>query len=116
MRTILNNVGGGHIQLAEYDGNCLGTWAVACAWSDGRITVNSSIASWSYGRKVWAMTHELAHQYQFAKWEAIQSSGTYQSLFNGDIELLANCMTVVRGVSWRGSCSQAQLDYARTIW
>ncbi len=69
MRAILNNVGGGGYALVEYDGNCGGVTAPACASSSGTIMVSSAVANWPYVTKVWGMTHELAHQYQFRVWK-----------------------------------------------
>lgn len=116
LRTILNNAGGGHINLVEFDGTCGGVWAKACA-VPGTIMVNSQLAGESYNRKVWSMTHELAHQYQFNKWDSIMGSSDYHNLFGGNIEYLANCMTAVRGVNASShSCNQAQINYASTLW
>lgn len=116
LRSILNNVGGGHIGLSEYDGNCGGGYSDACSSSNGEIFVTKTLASKSYGTKVWAMTHELAHQYQFKSWGSISSAPEYQNLFGGDIEKLANCMAVARGNGGGISCSQAQIDWAGQIW
>lgn len=117
MRQILNAVGGSHVSLVEYDGNCSGVSAPACSSRGGTIKVHPSISGWSSARKYWAMSHELAHQYQFNIWNSIMSSPTYQSSFNGDIEYLANCMTNSKGFAAHGrSCSASQIAWASTIW
>jgi hypothetical protein len=117
MRTILNNVGGGGYALVEYDGNCGGVTAPACASSNGTIMVSSAVANWPYSTKVWGMTHELAHQYQFRVWKQMTASPSYQTLFNKNPELLANCMAATRGATQAaGGCGPAQLGWAAGIW
>lgn len=117
MRTILNNVGGGGYALVEYDGNCGGVTAPACAKSNGTIMVSSAVANWPYVTKVWGMTHELAHQYQFRVWKQMTASPSYQTLFNKNPELLANCMAATRGATQAaGGCGPAQLGWAAGIW
>ncbi|WP_029144205.1 hypothetical protein [Microbacterium luticocti] len=116
MRSILTQVGGGGIRLVQYNGVCAGGRAVACS-TQGTIKVSSAIASWTHARKVWAMTHELAHQYQFRVWGKLMASKTYRSLFGGNIELLANCMASARGATAHGMhCSAKQISWARNIW
>ncbi len=117
MRTILNNVGGSGYALVEYDGNCGGVTAPACAKSNGTIMVSSAVANWPYVTKVWGMTHELAHQYQFRVWKQMTASPSYQTLFNKNPELLANCMAATRGATQAaGGCGPAQLGWAAGIW
>lgn len=117
MRAILTNVGGGSYALVEYDGNCGGVNAPACAKSDGTIMVSSAVANWPYSTKVWGMTHELAHQYQFRVWKQMTASPSYQTLFNKNPELLANCMAATRGATQAaGGCGPAQLGWAAGIW
>ena len=117
MRAILNNVGGGGYALVEYDGNCGGVTAPACASSGGTIMVSSAVANWPYVTKVWGMTHELAHQYQFRVWKQMTASPSYQTLFNKNPELLANCMAATRGATQAaGGCGPAQLGWAAGIW
>jgi hypothetical protein len=117
MRAILNNVGGGGYALVEYDGNCGGVTAPACASSSGTIMVSSAVANWPYVTKVWGMTHELAHQYQFRVWKQMTASPSYQTLFNRNPELLANCMAATRGATQAsGGCGPAQLGWAAGIW
>lgn len=117
MRAILNNVGGGGYALVEYDGNCGGVTAPACAKSNGTIMVSSAVANWPYVTKVWGMTHELAHQYQFRVWKQMTASPSYQTLFNKNPELLANCMAATRGATQAaGGCGPAQLGWAAGIW
>ncbi|HAQ59680.1 MAG TPA: hypothetical protein DCR63_04405 [Microbacterium sp.] len=117
MRSILTNVGGGGYALVEYDGNCGGVTAPACASSTGTIMVSSAVADWPYVTKVWGMTHELAHQYQFRVWKQMTASPSYQTLFNNNPELLANCMAATRGATQAsGGCGPAQLGWAAGIW
>lgn len=117
MRAILNNVGGSGYALVEYDGNCGGVTAPACASSNGTIMVSSAVANWPYVTKVWGMTHELAHQYQFRVWKQMTASPSYQTLFNKNPELLANCMAATRGATQAaGGCGPAQLGWAAGIW
>lgn len=117
MRAILNNVGGSGYALVEYDGNCGGVTAPACAKSNGTIMVSSAVANWPYVTKVWGMTHELAHQYQFRVWKQMTASPSYQTLFNKNPELLANCMAATRGATQAaGGCGPAQLGWAAGIW
>lgn len=119
MRSRLNNVGGGHVQLFEFDGNCGGTRAPACAYQFKGIGVNSSITGLSDSRKNWAMVHELAHMYQFNVWSTLVNSASYQNLFGGNIELLANCMASAKGYTnhgHNGQCTAERLDYGRSIW
>ena len=117
MRTILNNVGGSGYALVEYDGNCGGVTAPACASSSGTIMVSSAVANWPYATKVWGMTHELAHQYQFRVWKQMTASPSYQTLFNKNPELLANCMAATRGATQAsGGCGPSQLGWAAGIW
>jgi len=116
MRSILNSVGGSGVRLVAFDGQCGRVWAAACSKS-GAIMVNSSIGGWSYNRKVWAMDHELAHQYQFRVWSTLMASDTYRSLFGSNIELLANCMTQARGLNYSSQrCSGSQVAFAGGIW
>ena len=112
-RAALNQVGGGHIAVRAYDGNCQGRYADACSFSSGYIAVAPAVAGFSQSRLVWAMAHELAHQAQFGVWGALQRSGSYSALFGNNAEALANCMAAVRGY---GSCSGAQADFARGVW
>lgn len=116
MRSILNNIGGGHIALIEFGGSCGGGYSEACS-RQGTIMVSSALANWSYSKKVWALTHELAHQYQFTVWNTLMASPKYQSLFRSDVELLANCMSASRGANLSGMrCSAEQVSWAGNIW
>lgn len=118
MRQRLNNAGGGHVALVEYDGQCGGVWAVACA-SPGVIKVNSGIASWSNSRKNWAMVHEYAHQFYFNMHGSITGSAGYRQLFGSNPELLANCMASARGYTdhgHNGQCYGDRLSWAAAIW
>lgn len=112
-RAALNQVGGGHVPVRAYDGNCQGRYADACSFSAGYIAVAPNIGGYSQSRLLWAMAHELAHQAQFAVWGTLQRSGTYAALFGRNHETLANCMAAVRGY---GACSGAQADFARGVW
>lgn len=117
LRSILNKVGGSHITLKEYDGNCGGVNAPACSFSNGWIGVTSALAPRSYSYKVWVMTHELAHHYQFTMMTRIKASATYQSMFGSNIELLANCMAYAHGSPRYGhTCSTAQVNWSASIW
>jgi len=116
VRAVLDRVGGAHVRLEEAAGACGGAAATACA-SPGVIRFTPGLATWSDGRLHWAMTHELAHVYQFTVWGELVASGGYSSLFGGNIELLANCMAAQRGhPSANVSCSGPQLQWAGAIW
>jgi len=99
--------------VRAYDGNCQGRYADACSYSSGYIAVAPAIAGYGQGRLQWAMAHEFAHQVQFSVWGALQRSGTFASLFGGDMEALANCMAAAKGY---GPCAGAQLEFARGVW
>ena len=117
MRSRLNSVGGGHIALVAFDGNCGGVQSVACADPNGTIFVSPAIASQSSARKNTIMAHELAHQYQFPIMGKIRTSAGYAQLFGGNIEQLANCMASAKGYTAHGhSCSAAQISWAGAIW
>lgn len=114
LRAILDNVGGAHVGLAQAGpNNCS---ADACSNSNGTIYVRPPLANYSVAGKYWAMTHELAHQYQFAVWNNLMNSRGYSNLFGRDIEYLANCMAAERGHGGGTVCSKAQLNYAASIW
>lgn len=115
VRAALDRVGGGGVGLYE-SASCAGGTAPACANSDGYIKYRADIANWSEGRLNWAMAHELAHIYQFRVWGSLTSSGSYQSLFGGDPEFLANCMAVVRGYAGAVGCNGDQQAWASGIW
>lgn len=117
LRSILNKAGGSRVTLKQYDGNCSGVRAAACSFSSGYIGVTSALAGYSYSYKVWVMTHELAHQYQFKVMHQIKGAGTYRSLFGSNIELLANCMAYAKGAPRYGhACSSAQVNWSSSIW
>ncbi|MFF7291476.1 hypothetical protein ACFY9N_02975 [Microbacterium sp. NPDC008134] len=115
VRAALDQVGGAGVGLYE-SSSCAGGTAPACANSGGYIKYRADIASWSTGRLQWAMAHELAHIYQFQVWGALNASGSYQSLFGGDPEFLANCMAVVRGYPGDVGCTGDQQAWASGIW
>lgn len=115
VRAALDRVGGGGIGLYE-SASCAGGSAAACANSNGYIKYRADIANWSADRLNWAMAHELAHIYQFQVWGALTSSASYQSLFGGDPEFLANCMAVVRGFPGSVGCDGEQQAWASGIW
>lgn len=119
MRSRLNNVGGGHVKLFEFNGSCGGVQSPACAYQFEGIGVNPSIMGLSDARKNWAMVHELAHMYQYNVWSTLVNSASYQNLFGGNIELLANCMASAKGYTNHGhnsQCTAERLDYGRSIW
>lgn len=115
-RSILDQVGGTGIPLEAYDGHCGSKVAVGCSQA-GIIKVAPTFASMSTSRKYWAMTHELAHQYQFRIMSQLRASATFGSLFGGNLELLANCQAADHGhPSAYQSCSSTQLSWAQNIW
>lgn len=117
IRQRLNAVGGGHIKLTQYSGSCSGRFAVACSARGGNIFVHPDIAKMSSSRKNWAMVHELAHQYHFLKWDAVNSSSGYRQLFRSNPEVLANCMASARGYSNHGHrCSKDMVSWASGVW
>ena len=115
VRAALDRVGGAGVGLYE-SSSCAGGSAPACANSNGYIKYRADVATWSSDRLHWAMAHELAHIYQFQVWGTLTSSGTYQSLFGGDPEFLANCMAVVRGFPGSVGCDSDQQAWASAIW
>lgn len=116
-RQRLNDVGGGHIALVEYDGWCGSQFAAACSFMDGTIKVHSSIADMSSGARSWAAAHEYAHQVHFVYWFQVNNSPGYQQLFGSNPETLANCMAASAGYGNRGQhCSGEMLDWAGGIW
>ncbi|MCP1428952.1 hypothetical protein J3D45_001450 [Microbacterium foliorum] len=115
VRAALDTVGGGGVGLYE-SASCAGGSAAACANSNGYIKYRADIAQWSTERLNWAMAHELAHIYQFRVWGALTGSDTYQSMFGGDPEFLANCMAVVRGYPGSVGCDGDQQAWASGIW
>ena len=121
-RNILNQVGGGFVELERFDGNCGSVPNVEACTYGNVIAVGPKFGTISYARKVWVMTHELAHIYQFKVWGTLMDSGTYQALYQDSagypaIEKLANCMTKTRGVYYSSlNCSQDMLNFASGIW
>ena len=115
VRAALDTVGGGGVGLYE-SASCAGGSAAACANSNGYIKYRADIAQWSTERLNWAMAHELAHIYQFRVWGALTGADTYQSMFGGDPEFLANCMAVVRGYPGSVGCDGDQQAWASGIW
>lgn len=115
VRAALDRVGGAGVGLYE-SASCAGGSAPACANSNGYIKYRADVATWGSDRLNWAMAHELAHIFQFQVWGALTSSGSYQSLFGGNAESLANCMAVVRGFPGSVSCGQEQREWASGIW
>ena len=119
LRNRLNGLGGGWVNLVEFDGQCGGTRAAACSYSNGTIAVNSQIAGWSNSRKGWVMAHEFAHQIHFGMWNAVNNSAGYKQLFGSSPELLANCMASARGFTdhgHNGQCYGDRLNWARSLW
>lgn len=115
VRAALDRVGGAGVGLYE-SSSCAGGSAPACANSNGYIKYRADVATWSEERLHWAMAHELAHIHQFQVWGTLTSSTTYQSLFGGDPEFLANCMAVVRGFPGSVGCDSDQQAWASAIW
>lgn len=113
-RSILNSIGGSWVNLIGYDGTCAGRFATGCA-IPGTIKIHSSWDEMDGFRKTWAIWHEYAHQFHFNNWNAVNNSGTYQSLFHSNPETLANCMAGVKGYAVI-HCSAEQNDYAWRIW
>lgn len=115
VRAALDRVGGAGVGLYE-SSSCAGGTAPACANSNGYIKYRGDIAGWSADRLNWAMAHELAHIYQFQVWGSLNASGSYEALFGGDPEFLANCMAVVRGYPGSVGCNGDQQAWASGIW
>lgn len=115
VRAALDRVGGAGVGLYE-SASCAGGSAPACANSNGYIKYRADVATWGTDRLNWAMAHELAHIFQFQVWGALTSSASYQALFGGNPESLANCMAVVRGFPGSVSCGQEQQEWASGIW
>ncbi|MCM3781294.1 hypothetical protein [Microbacterium hydrocarbonoxydans] len=115
VRAALDRVGGAGVGLYE-SSSCAGGTAPACANSNGYIKYRGDIAGWSTDRLNWAMAHELAHIYQFQVWGSLNASGSYDALFGGDPEFLANCMAVVRGYPGSVGCNGDQQAWASGIW
>lgn len=114
----LNSIGGGWVNLELFDGNCGGKYVNACAWP-GVIKISNGFASMGQSRQDWAIVHEYAHQFQFNNWGPLHDSARFQSLYGGDLELLANCMASSWGY-WdhghAGQCHGERLSYAAGVW
>lgn len=116
-RRILDSYGGSWVSLRSYDGNCGGSFHIGCNFSATDIGIHSSWASKGASYRNWVIMHELAHSYQRKAWGAIHASPTYKRLFNGEIELLANCMAKHRGQGWGGNrCTPERTAWAAGIW
>lgn len=120
-RKYLDAVGGKDVRVKDFNGRCGSSkrTVAACSYSDGSIGIHKSFNSMSTSRQRWAMTHEYAHQKQFAVWSRLMKSPTYKSLFKSDLELLANCMASQRGYTNHGVhrlCTPARLKYSANIW
>lgn len=123
VRAALNEVGGGAVRLEHADIVCDMATAIACAHSDGHISVANRVVRNSKNYWMGPMAHEYAHQIQFSIYGALMASSTQASLFGtGDpgLENLADCMAKVRVPSWRGpylpDCSGDQLAFAARVW
>jgi len=116
-RRLLNSYGGSWVNLRSYDGNCGGSFHIGCNFSATDIGIHSAWASKGASYRNWVIMHELAHSYQRKNWSAIHASPTYKRLFNGEIELLANCMAKHRGQGWGGNrCTPERTAWAAGIW
>lgn len=123
VRAALNDVGGGAIRLDRADTVCDMAAAIACAYSDGHISVANRVVRNSKNYWMGPMAHEYAHQIQFNIYDALMASSTQASLFgtgNPGLENLADCMAKVRVPSWRGpylpECTGDQLAFASRVW
>jgi len=120
-RAILNKVGGKHVKLVKYNGNCSGHRVVACTSFKGttvtHIAISSGFAKWSKARKVWALTHELAHTYQVKIMPKLKAAPNFKKLFGSNLETLANCMASVKGKTNHGTrCTSTMLKAAAKVW
>ncbi|SDH49324.1 hypothetical protein [Microbacterium sp. 77mftsu3.1] len=116
-RRTLDSYGGSWVKLRSYDGNCGGSFHIGCNFSATDIGIHSSWATKGASYRNWVIMHELAHSYQRKAWGAIHASPTYKRLFNGEIELLANCMAKHRGQGWGGNrCTPERTAWAAGIW
>lgn len=116
-RSVLAGLGGSWVQVESYDGACGSKTAMACAHSDGVISIRPDAAGLGSGQFNWMIVHEYAHQVQFQNWTGITSHSKYHDLFGGDMELLANCMASARGYTYGGrNCSQQMVDEAGAVW
>lgn len=116
-RSILNQLGGGWVDLRVLNEDCQGVSEYACALP-GRIYISPLFSGLSYGRKHWMVAHEYAHMFQFQNWGTIYDSQKFYDLYGGDIELLANCMVRFRGwdYGYGHSCSPQQIQESGGIW
>jgi len=120
MRKIMNRVGGKHVKLVKFDGKCGKKKAEACTFYSGtksEVAVAKRISKWSKSRKVWAMTHELAHTYQVKILPKLKKSKNFKKMFRGNLELLANCMASAKGATNHGHyCSKKMVKAAKKVW
>lgn len=118
-RAHLDKLGGKSIPLIEFNGWCSGVKVSGCANTDGYIMINKSLDSLSKSRQQWVVTHEYAHQKQFAVWSKLNKSATYKRLFGSNPEFLANCMASQRGYTNHGDnkrCTKERLTYSANVW
>lgn len=118
LRSMLNEMKGGNkYELTSFDGTCGATkGAIGCATLGGKIMVHKSLASYPKDYQYLVLAHELAHQYQFKVWYKLDESPTFKKLYNGNGEILANCMATASGYKSEEKCSPIMLSWAKNIW
>jgi hypothetical protein len=120
VRQALDKAGGSWVRLNSADVVCDSEAAAACSDPAGFITVKNSYLDEDYAFWLYAMTHEYAHQVQFMDWNELEASPRYETLFNGDVEWLADCMSLSRYPNYTSgygyACTAEQLAYSKQAW
>lgn len=119
-RQALDAVGGTDIKLGSADMVCDWEKALACAYATGVVLVRSEYADESYDWWYDYMMHEYAHHVQFEYTYAMWKSDGYKTLFDSDIEHLADCMAAAKIADYispyGNKCTQQQKDFGRDAW
>lgn len=95
--------------------------AIDFVGSAGWIQVTNRILDYPTDKAWNVMVHEVAHTYQFDNRNQLDNSEKFKTLFNSDLEHLADCMAVTKiGDTYRSGynyeCSSEQLTYAANTW
>lgn len=123
-RAVLNALGGGTVRLVlGTDTGCRHLLVTACVWPDDGAVIylgeEAAAKDSHYLRGL--LAHEFAHVVTTV-WvsEANVWTTPAYKLFDGDMELLADCMAIARAgytsTNYDNNCTPAQLTTARNLW
>lgn len=120
-RTALDQIGGPHIKLGSAPEVCETDTAIACAYPSGVILMKTEYLELDDNVLYSVLLHEFAHQIQFAHWNQMNASGGFYSLFDEDVEWMADCMAQSQGSyvtfsDHKKQCSEEQVDYGARAW